>query len=29
MKIDTNRARGYANVRTTFIAGIFAFIPLP
>jgi uncharacterized membrane protein len=28
MKIDTNRARGYANVRTTFIAGIFAFIPL-
>ena len=28
MKIDTNKARGYANVRTTFIAGIFAFIPL-
>jgi uncharacterized membrane protein len=28
MKIDTNRARGYAKVRTTFIAGIFAFIPL-
>jgi uncharacterized membrane protein len=28
MKIDTSKSRGYANVRTTFLAGIFAVIPV-
>jgi uncharacterized membrane protein len=28
MKLSFEKSRGYANVRTTFIAGIFAFIPL-
>jgi uncharacterized membrane protein len=28
MKVESEKSRGYANVRTTFIAGIFAFIPL-